>query len=246
MTALLSLKTLKAVEPTVILRQSTLQPFCFGVHEHLMTWCHSIQASVVIYICPKSIFQTQSSLQPAKTHSPGVVPYEGQWGGLGPTPVLTLVVIRLIAPTCGSFANINQRLHTLGTLGLSYTDGIQRVLIILRREAIWCWTGAKSLPYNDKNPQCIVMLLRRSDEIWEKAVILLRKCHFIYDIWRTCLNIYSFIYNICILKFLCKYPLSLYIFMILTDFKFALVLVMIWCHTDEQSQTKPGISNRSQ
>ena len=28
-------------------------------------------------------------------------------GGLGPTSVLTLVVIRLISPTCGSFANIN-------------------------------------------------------------------------------------------------------------------------------------------
>ena len=42
----------------------------------------------------------QSSLQPTKTHSLGVVLCEGQWRGLGPTSVLTPMVIRLIAPTC--------------------------------------------------------------------------------------------------------------------------------------------------
>ena len=31
--------------------------------------------------------------------------------------------------------------------------------------------------------------------------------------------------------------------MVLTDYKFALDLAMIWCHTDEQSKTKPGIWN---
>ena len=60
--------------------------------------------------------EIQSSLQPTKTHSPGVVLCEGQWRGLGPTSVLTVVVIRLIAPTCASFANINKKTSHPGTL----------------------------------------------------------------------------------------------------------------------------------
>ena len=40
---------------------------------------------------------------------------------------------------------------------------------------------------------------------------------------------------IYILEFWGKYPLDLRIFMGLTDYKFALVLVMVWCHTDDQS-----------
>ena len=82
----------------------------------------------------------QSSLQPTKTHSPGVVLCEGQWMGLGPTSVLTLVVIRLIAPTYASFANINKKTSHPGTVWHTWHP---RVLIIVRREALWCWTGVK-------------------------------------------------------------------------------------------------------
>ena len=143
--------------------------------------------------CPNS----QSSLQPAKTHSPGVVLYERQWGGLGPSSVLTLVVIRLIASTCGSFANINFTtcrvpwgcVTQMTSKGFNHNQ--KRGNMVLN----WC----QAMPYNiDKNSQCIVMLLRRYIEIWGKAVILLKKCHSVYDIWRTCLNIYPLIYNIYI------------------------------------------------
>ena len=37
------------------------------------------------------------------------------------------------------------------------------------------------------------------------------------------------------LEFWGKYPLDLCIFMGLTDYKLALVLVMVWCHADDQS-----------
>ena len=43
--------------------------------------------------------------------------------------------------------------------------------------------------------------------------------------------IYIYIY----MEYWGKYPLDLCIFMGLTDYKFALVLVMAWCHTDDQS-----------
>ena len=84
--------------------------------------------------------QLQSSLQPTKTHSPGVVLCEGQWRGLGPTSVLTLLVIRLIAPTCASFANINKKTSHPGTVLHTWHP---RVLIVVRIEVLRCWTGVK-------------------------------------------------------------------------------------------------------
>ena len=60
--------------------------------------------------------------------------------GTWPNQFFTLVVIRLIAPTCASFANINKKISHPGTVWHTWHP---RVLIIVRREALWCWTGVK-------------------------------------------------------------------------------------------------------
>ena len=54
----------------------------------------------------------------------------------------------------------------------------------------------------------------------------------IYDIY---VSIFIHSYETYILEVWGKCPLDLYIFMGLTDYKFALVLVMVWCHADDQS-----------
>ena len=99
-------------------------PAQFSNHSMTFKWALSITAMAV-----------QSPADQNPLTRPGVALCEGQWRGLGPSSVLTVVVIRLIDPTCASFANINKKDFTpWGCVTHMTSEG----LIIVRREALWC------------------------------------------------------------------------------------------------------------
>ena len=117
---------------------------------------------------------------------------EGQWRGLGPTCVFTPAVIRLIAPTCGSLANMNKNTSHPGIVLHRWHP---RVLIIVGIEEIWCWAGTKPLPYEIMRKTHSVLLCNLEDlfKSGGRQTLLLKNCHSIFDIWCIFLNIYLFI-----------------------------------------------------